>query len=188
MRVCGSCTTSKLWLFERFDGVEPPVDVPYCKDVHFYEKEFMGRLYTNCVENDFFKDFHDTSESSDDNTNVVNAPREPIVVDQDPGENSSPNPPHTLPCVVTMRDDDSYENIDYVDASPPDDEIVSLEVVEIVDPEVGRIDDDILLTIKDNILREKLLKIHLPIAKIDALRKKPNSIFRSYEQVYLHIS
>ncbi|GJV10577.1 hypothetical protein Tco_1352118 [Tanacetum coccineum] len=35
----------------------------------------------------------------------------------------------------TSSDDDSYENIEYVDASPPDDEIVSLEVVEIVDPE-----------------------------------------------------
>ncbi|GJW73307.1 hypothetical protein Tco_0132677 [Tanacetum coccineum] len=42
----------------------------------------------------------------------------------------------------TSSDDDSYENIDYVDASPPDVEIVSLEVVEIVDPEVGRIDED----------------------------------------------
>ncbi|GJT74795.1 hypothetical protein Tco_1041520 [Tanacetum coccineum] len=52
----------------------------------------------------------------------------------------------------SSSDDDSYENIDYVDASPPDVEIVSLEVVEIVDPEVGRIDDDILLTIKDDIL------------------------------------
>ncbi|GJS53493.1 reverse transcriptase domain-containing protein [Tanacetum coccineum] len=51
-------------------------------------------------------------------------------------------------------DDSTYgEDIDYVDASPPDVEIVSLEVVEIVDPEVGRIDDDILLTIKDDILR-----------------------------------
>ncbi|GJX60955.1 hypothetical protein Tco_0292345 [Tanacetum coccineum] len=55
----------------------------------------------------------------------------------------------------SSSDDDSYENIDYVDASPPDDEIVSLEVVEIVDPEVGRIDDDILLTIKDDILQKK---------------------------------
>ncbi|GJY37155.1 hypothetical protein Tco_0422533 [Tanacetum coccineum] len=73
----------------------------------------------------------------------------------------------------TSSDDDSYENIDYVDASPPDDEIVSLEVVEIVDPEVGRIDDDILLTIKDNILREKLLNVNLLIAKIDALRDNP---------------
>ncbi|GKA47272.1 hypothetical protein Tco_0740155 [Tanacetum coccineum] len=36
----------------------------------------------------------------------------------------------------SSSDDDSYENIDYVDASPPDAEIVSLEVVEIVIPEV----------------------------------------------------
>ncbi|GKB02478.1 hypothetical protein Tco_0830567 [Tanacetum coccineum] len=52
----------------------------------------------------------------------------------------------------SSSDDDSYENIDYVDASPPDDEIVSLEVVEIVIPEVGGIDTDILLTIKDDII------------------------------------
>ncbi|GKB43003.1 hypothetical protein Tco_0887945 [Tanacetum coccineum] len=73
----------------------------------------------------------------------------------------------------TSSDDDSYENIEYVDASPPDDEIVSLEMVEIVDPEVGRIDDDILLTIKDDILREKLLNVNLLIAKIDSLRDNP---------------
>ncbi|GJU94074.1 hypothetical protein Tco_1318830 [Tanacetum coccineum] len=75
----------------------------------------------------------------------------------------------------TSSDDDSPygEDIDYVDASHPDDEIVSLEVVEIVDPEVGRIDDDILLTIKDDILREKLLNVNLLIAKIDSLRDNP---------------
>ncbi|GJZ48017.1 hypothetical protein Tco_0601849, partial [Tanacetum coccineum] len=68
-------------------------------------------------------------------------------------------------------DDSTYgEDIDYVDASPPDVEIISLEVVEIVVPEVERIDDDILLTIKDNILHEKLLNVNLLIAKIDALR------------------
>ncbi|GJZ53296.1 hypothetical protein Tco_0608181, partial [Tanacetum coccineum] len=65
------------------------------------------------------------------------------------------------------------EDIDYVDASPPDAEIVSLEVVEIVGPKVGRIDDDILLTIKDDILHEKLLNVNLLIAKIDALRDNP---------------
>ncbi|GJX40068.1 hypothetical protein Tco_0255058 [Tanacetum coccineum] len=71
-------------------------------------------------------------------------------------------------------DDSTYgEDIEYVDASPPDVEIVSLEVVEIVDPEVGRIDDDILLTIKDDILREKLLNVNLLIAKIDSLRDNP---------------
>ncbi|GKB00925.1 hypothetical protein Tco_0828969 [Tanacetum coccineum] len=75
----------------------------------------------------------------------------------------------------TSSDDDSPygENIDYVDASPPDVEIVSLEVVEIVIPEVGGIDTNILLTIKDDILREKLLNINLLIAKIDALKDNP---------------
>ncbi|GKA51989.1 hypothetical protein Tco_0745185 [Tanacetum coccineum] len=75
----------------------------------------------------------------------------------------------------SLSDDDSPygEDIDYVDASPPDVEIVSLEVVGIVDPEVRRIDDDILLTIKDDILREKLLNVNLLIAKIDALRDNP---------------
>ncbi|GJX84212.1 hypothetical protein Tco_0334986 [Tanacetum coccineum] len=75
----------------------------------------------------------------------------------------------------SSSDDDSPygENIEYVDASPPDVEIVSLEVVEIVDPEVGRINDDILLTIKDDILREKLSNVNLLIAKIDALRDNP---------------
>ncbi|GJT07630.1 hypothetical protein Tco_0842092 [Tanacetum coccineum] len=50
----------------------------------------------------------------------------------------------------TSSDDDSPygEDIDYVDASPPDAEIVSLEVVEIVIPEVRGVDTDTLLTIK----------------------------------------
>ncbi|GKG26922.1 hypothetical protein Tco_0402625, partial [Tanacetum coccineum] len=52
----------------------------------------------------------------------------------------------------SLSDDDSYENINYVDASPPDFELVILEVVEIVIPEVGGVDTDILLTIKDDIL------------------------------------
>ncbi|GJW22432.1 hypothetical protein Tco_0033054 [Tanacetum coccineum] len=75
----------------------------------------------------------------------------------------------------TLSDDDSPygEDIDYVDASPPDAEIVSLEVVEIVIPEVRGIDTDILLTIKDDILREKLLNVNLLIAKIKALKDNP---------------
>ncbi|GKE39735.1 hypothetical protein Tco_1463140 [Tanacetum coccineum] len=59
----------------------------------------------------------------------------------------------------SLSDDDSYEDIIYVDASPPDSELVSLEVVEIVIPEVGGIDTDILLTIKDDILHEKFATI-----------------------------
>ncbi|GKE82816.1 hypothetical protein Tco_1552816 [Tanacetum coccineum] len=77
----------------------------------------------------------------------------------------------------TLIDNDSFfiDDIDYVEASPPDSELVSLEeVVEIVIPEVGGIDTDILLTIKDDILHEKLLNVNLLIAKIEALKDNPN--------------
>nr|GEX63637.1 retrotransposon protein, putative, Ty3-gypsy subclass [Tanacetum cinerariifolium] len=71
--------------------------------------------------------------------------------------------------------DDSFsiDNIDYVEASPPDSELVSSEVMEIVIPEVGGIDDDILLTIKDDNLRKKLLNVNLLIATIEALNDNP---------------
>ncbi|GJQ98244.1 hypothetical protein Tco_0009383 [Tanacetum coccineum] len=71
----------------------------------------------------------------------------------------------------TSIDDDSFsiDDINYVDASPPDSELVSLEEVKDFDPEDGEIETDILLTIKDDILREKLLNINLLIAKIEAL-------------------
>nr|GEU36827.1 hypothetical protein [Tanacetum cinerariifolium] len=76
---------------------------------------------------------------------------------------------------VSSTDDDSFsiDNIDYVEASPPDSELASSEVMEIVIPEVEGIDDNILLTIKDDILREKLLNVNLLIAKIEALNENP---------------
>ncbi|GJW34390.1 hypothetical protein Tco_0054422 [Tanacetum coccineum] len=54
-----------------------------------------------------------------------------------------------------------------------------LEEVKDFDPEDGEIDTDILLTIKDDILREKLLNINLLIAKIEALNanQTPSSDF-----------
>ncbi|GJY23238.1 hypothetical protein Tco_0396896 [Tanacetum coccineum] len=70
-----------------------PVDGPSCRGCAFLRKKFDEDLLAYCVENGIFKDFQDTSESSDDNTNVVNAPREPFVVNQDPGEKSSQEPP-----------------------------------------------------------------------------------------------
>ncbi|GJW66278.1 hypothetical protein Tco_0120702 [Tanacetum coccineum] len=319
-----------------------PVDGPQCRGCALLRKKFKEDLFTYCVENGIFQDLQDTSESSDDNTNVVNAPQEPFVVKQDPDNPQSPphidhccyecgdsfddifcqrctckfcgkgahigyNCPTQIPiitnpepcynqdlneilqnlqslqqqklfgtcqqcgcneydgvcfyctvgngtpinfstpyssndspsvanhppqpqstillkkkselqkskrnkfafgrlpnCSVMTRtytiaidpsfhprspgtietiidsnndysssDDDSYKNIDYVDASPPDAEIVSLEVVEIVIPKVGGIDDDILLTIKDDILHEKLLNVNLLIANIEALKDNP---------------
>nr|GFD39424.1 hypothetical protein [Tanacetum cinerariifolium] len=68
---------------------------------------------------------------------------------------------------VSSIDDDSFsiDNINYVEASPPDSELVSSEVMEIVIPEVEEIEDDNLC--------EKLLNVHLLIAKIEALRDNP---------------
>nr|GEY34179.1 hypothetical protein [Tanacetum cinerariifolium] len=75
----------------------------------------------------------------------------------------------------TSIDDDSFsmDDIEYVEASHPDSELVSSEVMEIIIPEVGGIDEDILLTIKDDILREKLLNINLFIPNIEALKDNP---------------
>nr|GEW89639.1 hypothetical protein [Tanacetum cinerariifolium] len=67
----------------------------------------------------------------------------------------------------SSSDDDSlyYENIEYVEASPQDSELVSLEVEKIVIPEEEDIENDNL--------REKLLKVNLLIAEIEALRDNP---------------
>nr|GEW84490.1 hypothetical protein [Tanacetum cinerariifolium] len=75
---------------------------------------------------------------------------------------------------ASSDDDPLYsEDIDYIDASPPDYELVSLEEVKDYDREDGEIDTNILLTIKDDILRDKLLNIDLLIAKIEALKENP---------------
>nr|GEU34546.1 hypothetical protein [Tanacetum cinerariifolium] len=75
----------------------------------------------------------------------------------------------------TSIDDNSFsiDDIEFVEASPPDSELISLEVMEIVILKVGGIDEDIFLTIKDDILREKLLNINLRIANIEALKDNP---------------
>nr|GEZ81392.1 hypothetical protein [Tanacetum cinerariifolium] len=67
----------------------------------------------------------------------------------------------------------SIDKIDYVEASPPDSELVSSEVMEIVISEVGGIDDDIL----DDILRENLLNVNHLFAKIEALNDIPTPFY-----------
>nr|GFB43140.1 hypothetical protein [Tanacetum cinerariifolium] len=54
--------------------------------------KFKEYLFTYCIENEILQD---SSEPSNDNTNVVNALQEPFVIEQDPGENSSRSPPQT---------------------------------------------------------------------------------------------
>nr|GEV93983.1 hypothetical protein [Tanacetum cinerariifolium] len=79
----------------------------------------------------------------------------------------------------SSTDDDSFsiDNIDYVEASPLDSELISSEVMEIVIPKVRGIDDDILLTIKDDIFCKKLLNVNLLIAKIEALNDNPTPFY-----------
>ncbi|GJV05311.1 hypothetical protein Tco_1338880 [Tanacetum coccineum] len=70
-----------------------PVEGPSCQGCALWRKKLKEVWFTICHENGIYQDLLNTSESSDDNTNVVNAPREPFVVKQDPGENSSQSPP-----------------------------------------------------------------------------------------------
>nr|GEU46856.1 hypothetical protein [Tanacetum cinerariifolium] len=68
---------------------------------------------------------------------------------------------------ISSSDNDSLykENIEYIEASPHDSEVVSLEAIKIVTLEVEEIEDDNL--------REKLLNVYLLIANIEALKDNP---------------
>nr|GEV35637.1 hypothetical protein [Tanacetum cinerariifolium] len=72
---------------------------------------------------------------------------------------------------ISSSDDDSLynENIEYVEASPHDSKLVSLEVAAIVISDVEEIEDDNL--------REKLTNVHLLIANIEALKDNPTPSF-----------
>nr|GEX30098.1 hypothetical protein [Tanacetum cinerariifolium] len=74
-----------------------PVDGPYCQGCTCLRKKLEEDLVTH------FQGFQNTSESSDDSTNVVNIPLEPFVVNQDHesfvdkiicGLNKAPDSPH----------------------------------------------------------------------------------------------
>nr|GEU71176.1 hypothetical protein [Tanacetum cinerariifolium] len=71
-----------------------PVDSLYCRQCALFRKKLKEVWFTICEKNENFQDFLNTFESSNDNTNVVNAPQEPFVFNQDPGENPSQSPPH----------------------------------------------------------------------------------------------
>nr|GEX20933.1 reverse transcriptase domain-containing protein [Tanacetum cinerariifolium] len=62
-----------------------PVDGQYCQGCAFLRKKFKEDLFTYCIENGILQD---SSEPSNDNTNVVNALQELFVVKQDPDGNS----------------------------------------------------------------------------------------------------
>nr|GEZ78019.1 hypothetical protein [Tanacetum cinerariifolium] len=67
----------------------------------------------------------------------------------------------------TSINDDSFsiDDINYVEASPPHSELISLEEMKDFHPEDGELEDDVL--------REKLSKINHLIAKIEAINANP---------------
>nr|GEZ09559.1 hypothetical protein [Tanacetum cinerariifolium] len=65
-----------------------PVNDPYCQGCALLREKLEEDLVT------YFQNFQNTSESSDDSTNIVNASREPVVVKQD----HDVNPPHIDKC------------------------------------------------------------------------------------------
>nr|GFA21589.1 hypothetical protein [Tanacetum cinerariifolium] len=114
-------------------------------------------------------------DDDEDYTSVI-TPNEPVLSTKDPDNSLSMGDAHLNTNGIrrnqsedfsesndefSSTDDDSFsfDKIDYVEASPPDSELVGSEVMEIVIPEVGGIDDDILLTIKDDSLCKNLLNV-----------------------------
>ncbi|GJR86786.1 hypothetical protein Tco_0210797 [Tanacetum coccineum] len=73
-------------------------------------------------------------------------------------------------------DDDSYENIEYVEASPLNLEYDSLEE-ENEDQEEKEFDLEDIFQIQDVILREKLLNVHRLITNIESLKNNPTPDF-----------
>ncbi|GJZ55349.1 hypothetical protein Tco_0610542 [Tanacetum coccineum] len=68
-----------------------PVDGLYCRSCAFVRKCLNEGWYTIHDKNEILN----TSESSNHNTNVVSAPRDPFVFNQDPGVNSSQSLPQS---------------------------------------------------------------------------------------------
>nr|GEV49366.1 hypothetical protein [Tanacetum cinerariifolium] len=78
---CGALYTMDNWCFEGSLGDKIICDLDKTPDLSQRPPQ------------NFTKILQDSSEPTNDNTNVVNAPREPLVGNQDPGKNSSQSPP-----------------------------------------------------------------------------------------------
>nr|GFC67603.1 hypothetical protein [Tanacetum cinerariifolium] len=111
-------------------------------------------------------------------------PDEPVLSTEEPDNSLSMGDEHLDTIPATESDEfikSGVENLIQIpsesEASPPDSELVNSEVMEIVISKVGGIDDDILLTIDHDALREKLLNVNLLISKIEALNANPTPSF-----------
>ncbi|GKE47694.1 hypothetical protein Tco_1478952 [Tanacetum coccineum] len=91
--------------------------------------------------------------------------------------------------VDCYSDDDSYENIQYVESSPLNLEYDSLEE-EIEDHKEKEFDLEDIFQIQDVILREKLLNVHRLITNIESLKNNstPDHVFKFLSLVPISVT
>nr|GEY75524.1 hypothetical protein [Tanacetum cinerariifolium] len=80
-------------------------------------------------------------------------------------------------------DDESFEDIEYVDASVPNPAIVSVEEENVVQREEEEVDLENISQVQDVVLREKLFSITRLISNIESLNDNstPDRVFNSFE-------
>ncbi|GJX57554.1 hypothetical protein Tco_0287451 [Tanacetum coccineum] len=113
-------------------------------------------------------------------TSIVHSSKIDPILEEFAGElaHIAPIPPGIVeadfdPNDDTSSDDDSLENIEYVDASPSYIEYDIFEEVNDVEQEEKEFDLEDILQIQDVIIREKLLKISRLISNIESLKDNP---------------
>nr|GEV99073.1 hypothetical protein [Tanacetum cinerariifolium] len=92
---------------------------------------------------------------------------------EEPDNSLSMGDEHSDTILATESDKFIKSSVEDLVPIPSESEVV----MEIVIPEVGGIDADIILTIKDDILHEKLFSINILIANIEALKDNPTPSF-----------
>nr|GEZ73010.1 hypothetical protein [Tanacetum cinerariifolium] len=86
------------------------------------------------------------------------------------------SPVHAVAPILSTKepdDEDAFEDIEYIEASLSDPEIVSVEVGNAVYQEKEEVDLEDISQIQDVVLREKLLSINRLIANIESLNDNP---------------
>nr|GEY21174.1 hypothetical protein [Tanacetum cinerariifolium] len=158
--------------FNRYSFFETPKVLLLAWDRVFKIKDaFRNEQYKpEDVQELFHKHLNDVQNIHEELAEYINTPGWNRPTFYNNGDDDDVDYTIAITPVLSIEEPDNslnslYENIEYVEASPHDSKLVSLEVEKIVIPEDKEIEDDNL--------REKLLKVNLLIAKIEALKDNP---------------
>ncbi|GJX01143.1 hypothetical protein Tco_0185056 [Tanacetum coccineum] len=145
-----------------------PVEGPNCQGCALWRKKLKEVWFTICHENGIYQDLLNTYESSDDDTNVVNAPREPFVIpicyDDDEDYTIA-----ITPVLLTEEPVDSLimedEHLDTIPATKSNEVIKSsVEELVLIPSESEGISDDVCdVPLCDNPTPFKAFKYHSEI-------------------------